>query len=341
MTKTQWATPITWMEEEGRTSAVSLPPVAGPALKGFCSATAKGSLLFIRALNTPVLVIGALLALIILIIVLITRTDWRHAQSDQPDRERRAGQIVTASFGWVRRYAGAVAGISGVVVLVMALSRLIRSVLLAPRPTGDLTDVYGTTGRGLATVALFLVGILLVVLAAWVAASVISLVRDDAQGRPLSAATALKAGLREPAGILSMIGLLVAALVMTGSLILIPVAAWLVSCWAVAPAAAVLEGLPLGGAFRRSAELTKGRRWRTLLVQTLLLVIGLGLAGLAGAVILLLTGWPFWVSTAISVLLLAILLPVAFAGTALQFYDLRRRASEQGAAESPQPAPVI
>ena len=77
------------------------------------------------------------------------------------------------------------------------------------------------------------------------AASVISLVRDDAQGRPLSAATALKAGLHEPAGILSMIGLLVAALVMTGSLILIPVAAWLVSCWAVAPAAAVIEGLPL------------------------------------------------------------------------------------------------
>ena len=51
-------------------------------------------------------------------------------------------------------------------------------------------------------------------------------------------------------------------------------------------------------------------------MQTLLLVIGLGLAGLVGAVILLLTGWPFWVSTAISVLLLAMLLPVAFAGTA-------------------------
>ena len=340
VTKTQWATPITWMEEEGRTSAVSLPYVAGPALKAFCNATARGSLLFIRALNTPVLVIGSILALIILIIVLIRRTDWRHAQSDEPDRERRAGQIVTAAFGWVRRYAAPVAGISGVIVLVMALSRLIRSVLLAPRPTGDLTDVYGETGRGVATVALFLVGILLVALAAWVAASVISLVRDDAQGRPLSAATALKAGLHEPAGILSMIGLLVAALVMTGSLLLIPVAAWLVSCWAVAPAAAVIEGLPLGAAFRRSAELTKGHRWRTLLVQTLLLLIGLGLAGLVGAVILLLTGWPFWVSTAISVLLLAVFLPVAFAGTAMQFYDLRRRASGQAAVEGSQPAPV-
>lgn len=212
--------------------------------------------------------------------------------------------------------------------------------LLAPRQSGEITDVYGTTGRGLATAALFLLAIVLVALAAWVAASVISLIRDDAQGRPLSASTALKAGLHEPAGVLSMIGLLVAALVMTGSLILIPVAAWVVSCWAVAPAAAVIEGLPLGVAFRRSAELTKGHRWRTLIVQTLLLVIGVVLAGLVGAVILLLTGWPFWVSTAISVLMLAVLLPVAFAGTALQFYDLRQRTSDQGAVEGSEPAPV-
>ena len=327
VTKTQWSTPITWQVEEGRTEAVSLPPVAGPALKGFCSATARGSLLFIRALNTPILVIGVLLALLVLAVVLISRTDWRHAHSDEPDRERRAGQIVTAAFGWVRRHAGAVAGISGVIVLAIAVSRLIRSVLLAPRETNDITDIYGTTGRWAASVALLLLAVVLIALAGWVAASVISLIRDDAQGRALSPAAALKAGLHERAGILSMIGLLVAALVMTGSLILLPVAAWLVSLWAVAPAAAVVEGLPLREAFRRSAELTKGHRWRTLIVQALLLVIGLGVAGLVGAVILLLTGWPFWVSTAISVLILAILVPVAFAGTAMQFYDLRHRAT--------------
>ena len=340
VTKTQWATPITWQVEEGRTSAVSLPPVAGPALKGFCSATAKGSLLFIRALNTPILVIGILLALLVLIIVLVSRTDWRHAQSDEPDRERKAGQIVTAAFGWSRRHAAVVAGISGVIVLVLALSRLIRSVLMAPRQSGEITDVYGTTGRGLATAALFLLAIVLIALAGWVAASVISLVRDDAQRRVLGAAAALKGGLHEPAGILSMIGLLVAALVMTGSLILIPVAAWVVSCWAVAPAAAVVEGLPLREAFRRSADLTRGHRWRTLIVQALLLVIGLGAAGLVGAVILLLTGWPFWVSTVISVLILAILVPVAFAGTAMQFYDLRRRATASDANSGTEPAAV-
>ena len=77
--------------------------------------------------------------------------------------------------------------------------------------------------------------------------------------------------------------------------------------------------------------MTKGHRWRTLLVQTPVLVIGVVLAGLVGAGLLLLTGWPFWVSKAISVLLLAVLLPVAFAVTAMQFYDLRRRASGSGA----------
>ena len=95
-----------------------------------------------------------------------------------------------------------------------------------------------------------------------------------------------------------MIGLLVAALVMTGSLILIPVAAWVVSRWAVAPAAAVIESLPLREAFRRSADLTKGHRWRTLIVQARAAGHrpGVWLAWSA-QLILLLTGWPFWVST--------------------------------------------
>ena len=305
VTKTQWATPITWQVEEGRSEAVSLPTVPGPGLTAFCSATATGSLLFIKALNTPILVVGLLLGLLVLAVVLVRRTSWRHARSDEPDLPRFAGQIVTGGFGWVRTYLGAVAGISATLLGVTAVSRIVQGLLMAPRDSGSITDVYGTTGRWFATLVMAILAILVLVLFGWVAASVISLVRDDAEGRALSASSALRAGRHERAGIVAAILLTLAALLMTGSLIMIPLAGWFLSVYAAAPAAAVVEDLPVRAAFRRSAELTKGHRWRTLVIQSMLMAIGLALPGLVGALLLLLTGWPFWVTGLITLLLAA------------------------------------
>jgi hypothetical protein len=118
-----------------------------------------------------------------------------------------------------------------------------------------------------------------------------------------------------------------AAVLMAGSVVLLPVAGWFIAVFAPAPAAAVVEDLGVRAGFARSARLTKGRRWRTLLVQSMLMAIGLALAGLVGTVLLLLTAWPLWVNGLITAILAAALLPVAFAGTTLQFYDLRRRAT--------------
>lgn len=86
-------------------------------------------------------------------------------------------------------------------------------------------------------------------------------------------------------------------------------------------------------AFRRSAALTSRHRWRTLAVSVMLLLMGFSLAVLVGAILLLLTSWPFWVVGLISVGLLALLLPVAFAGMTLQYYDLRGRTAQQQEAE--------
>jgi hypothetical protein len=136
--------------------------------------------------------------------------------------------------------------------------------------------------------------------------------------------------------------LLGTTLLLTGSLVLIPVAAYLVARWAVAPAAAIVEGLPVRAALRRSAELTSGHRWRALVVQALLVFVGLSLAGLAGALLLIVTTWPFWVTGLISVGLLALLLPVAFAGTTLHFYDLLGRDGQAAptSRDGTQPAPA-
>ena len=283
-----------------------------------------------------------LLALLVLVIVLARRTRWRHARSDQPDRTRRAGQIVTAAFGWVRRHLVAVLGISAVIAAVLVGSSLVRTLLLAPRPSSDITDVGGVSGRWLSQFALVVVALTGVVVAAWVAASVLSLVRDDAEGQRPSALTALRVGWAQRPAMVTAVVLLGTTLLLTGSVVLLPVAAFLVARWAVAPAAAVVEDLPVRAALRRSAELTSGYRWRALLVQALLAFVGLSLAGLVGALLLIVTSWPFWVTGLISIGLLAVLLPVAFAGMSLQFYDLRRRHGHAVAAarDGTRPAPV-
>lgn len=138
---------------------------------------------------------------------------------------------------------------------------------------------------------------------------------------------------RSRSGLWTTLLLYLAVSLLGGSVAPLPLAAWVLSRWAVAPAAAVIESLPVRQAFARSTRLTRGHRWRTLLLTGLLLVIGFSAVGTAGGLLLLVTGWPFWVSTLVSVVLLAVLLPVAVVGVGLQLYDLRRRAEASAAAD--------
>ena len=56
-----------------------------------------------------------------------------------------------------------------------------------------------------------------------------------------------------------------------------------------------------------------------------------------GAVVLLLTGWPFFVSDVISVVIAAVLIPAASIGLTLLYYDLRARRTQPEPATEPIP----
>lgn len=328
-TKTQWDAPVSWQIEEGRPEAAALPSVAGPALGTFCTLTTAGSLLFIDLLAAPWLIALLVVGSIALIVVLISRTDWRRAQSQEPDRQRRAGQIVTASFGWFRHRARTAGIISVALAAVLAIDLGVQRILNRPLPGASVTDINGISGRWAPFVGAVVLGVAVGLIGAWLLTSLIVVVREQADGHPETSVTAaLRETLRHRSGMWTSILLYLAVIGLASSLIFLPVALWLLSRWAVAPAAAVIEGLPIRAAFARSTALTKGHRWRTLFLSIFLRFIGFSLAGVIGALLLLLTNWPFLVSTLTSIALLAILLPVAFVGLALQFYDLRHRAAD-------------
>ena len=80
------------------------------------------------------------------------------------------------------------------------------------------------------------------------------------------------------------------SLAMFGGTLLLIVPGIMIACaWCVAVPALVADGTTIGGAFGRSAELTRGNRWRIfglfLVILLILLVIGMiaGLVGLAAA----------------------------------------------------------
>jgi hypothetical protein len=91
---------------------------------------------------------------------------------------------------------------------------------------------------------------------------------------------------------LIILGLLQTLVIGLG-LVLIAPGLWVLTLWAVAMPAMLVEGLPLGAALKRSAKLTQGHRWGVLGVHVLLfvlLVVGggllwLGLYGVLGTAV--------------------------------------------------------
>ena len=109
------------------------------------------------------------------------------------------------------------------------------------------------------------------------------------------------------------------------TLILIPLAIYLYTRWAVATPAAVVEDLRVGAAGKRSAELTRKRRWRALAIMLGSMLIA-GLPGpLVGAVLLLVTSFSFSLVNVVVIVISAVAIVAAAIVVTLHYYDLRNR----------------
>ncbi len=330
-TKRQWSEPVSWQAEEGRVSAVALPVIGGPAVESFCALTAGGSLLFITALDHPATTGLVLLSALVLVLLLVRGTRWRGADARRPDRERRAGQVVTASFGILGRHVASLWPIIAMVALTSVAALGLQRLAMHRRPSDDITDVYGVGQNTVALVLAALVSFAAAPLIAIALSATCRMVAGLAGERRPRAWEAIALAVRRPSGALAQLALYVVVTVLASSLVLLPLALLLVSMWAVTMPAAVIEDLGFVAAFRRSRALTRGRRWRAVFLSSLLVWIGFILPGLVGGVLLLVTGWPSWTSNAAAIVASAVLLPVSAIGLTLQFYDFRHEMLDRDA----------
>ena len=337
-TKTQWAHPVTWQEEEGRPSAVDLPPIGGPATTGFCSLTESGSLLFVSFLDSPLVVVGVVLALVALVVGLALRTDFFDDGDRTLDRTRKAGQMAVAAVSlMVRRFGAFWVPVLVIMVTVTANLALDR-LLVRARPGEDLTDVDGfgsdTLGIGLALVTSFL----LLPVVAMAMATTVEIVDAMARDYEIDSITAFRRVLVHPGGWGVAIGVYIVVTLLATTWWLLPVALFVLARWAVALPATELEDQGVRRGLRRSAQLTKGHRIRAMLVGGFLVWLAFSLPDGVGAVVLLLTGWPFFVTDVISVVVAAFLIPASSIGLTLLYYDLRSRETEPEPSTEPIPA---
>ncbi|KYH43700.1 hypothetical protein [Branchiibius sp. NY16-3462-2] len=327
-TKTQWRTPIAWVEDEGRPASVDLPQVPTMATIAFCGMVSQGSTLFLRLLAQPVLTGAAILAALALIGWLIARTTWRHSDPTTVDRKRTVGQILAAMFAIAWRLTPQLLPIAGVLFLSTYLVRTLTRLATHIGPKGTITDLDPGVNAWWTWVVAGLSWALVAVIDAVCAAVVLDLLEQRRDGRTadLRAAAIEAKAHRTPVYVFLVTVLLVGTAFIT--FWLAPVALVMLTLWSVAMAASAQEERPLRAAFRRSAALVRTRPVKSAIVALLLVLTAAGIGPFVSGVLLLLTGWPIWIEDLIGGLMTAVVMPAAVIGLGLLFFDLRRRADQ-------------
>jgi hypothetical protein len=333
--KSQWTEPITWAGGwRARSYTVPGGTVFGPGATGFfCGAVAHGSNAVVRLVDQPLVFTLVLAGFVLLVIFLISRTEWRPAAPLRLARRRTWGQVLAASS---RMYAGRIglfAGVGLVFVPIALLVSLLQALVLHG------TSVLGiqTGGEGSGVVAFLVLGLgttlTLLGLGIVQAATARALVEIDAE-RPVGVVDAYRLAADAVAPLLGALVVAVLAVsLLASSIFLLPIAVWLAGRWALIAPAIELERVGALAALRRSGELVR-KRWLKVASQ---IVAGGALAlvtgPLVGALLILGTGAPLWLVNVIAGAIYVVAMPFVAVTTAYVYFDARVRHELEGTRE--------
>jgi hypothetical protein len=325
--KTQWTEPIRWSEGwRDRSYTVPGGSAFGPGATGFfCSGIAGGSRALVQLVDRPLEFSLVLAALVLLVVLALSRATWRPSAPLRLAHRRAWGQILAAS---ARMYLERIVLFVGIGLLLLPISLLITALqALILGATSVLGVQTGGENDGLAAFFVLAVGTALALLGLGFvqAATARALVEIDA-GRPIGPLSSYRLALDSVAPLFG--ALVVAALVVSllaSSIFLIPIAVWLAGRWALIVPAIELEGASALGALRRSGRLVR-RRW---LKVASLIVLGGALAlvvgPLVGVLLILATDAPFWLVNVIAGVVYAVTMPFVAVTTAYVYFDARIR----------------
>ncbi len=325
--KTQWTEPIRW-SEDWREQAYAVP--AGGALGTgatdfFCEAVAAGSNAIRRMAEDPLPLFVALLVLLALIVLGISRATWSPTTPLRLARRRAWGQILAAA---ARMYLKRIPLFVGIGILFLPVSILVTvfqaGFLSVSRVIGIETEAEsgGLLVLFVLTIstALTLLGVLLVTAAT---ARALTEVDEGRRIGPVRAYRLAADSIRPLLGAL-VIAILVVSL-LTISVFLVPIAIWLVVRWALFVPAVELEELSAISSLRRSGRLVRHAWFKVGSLTIAGGALALAAGPFIGALLIFVTNIPFAFINLIAGLVYAVTMPFVAIATTYVYFDVRVR----------------
>jgi hypothetical protein len=342
--KTQWTEPITWSEDwRDRSYAVPAGGLLGTdATDFFCGAVETGSNFLLKALRSPGLVVGLLVALAALVLYLLTRTEWSPGLPLRLARRRHWGETLVSAW---RMYAGRPTLFLGIGLLAIPIAVVVaflQSVLIRAASFAGI-DPDAESGGFRVGLAVGIGTVLTLLTLGLVQAAVARAMTEIDAGRDIGFLAAYKMALDSIRPLLGALAIAVAVVaVLSISFFFIPIAVWLVVRWALLVPVAELEEASAVRVLRRSGELVR-LQWLkvgTLVVAAAFLAIVAG--PVIGVFLLLLVDAPFELVNVVSGLVYAVAMPFVGITTTYVYYDtlVRERLDETVPAADELPAEI-
>lgn len=308
VTKRAWTSPFLW-QAGLRDSSIKVPIAQtfgpGPA-NVFCTLSTAGSNVFRVIGDRPPLLLATVLVTLALLAGAV-RYVW---------------PALTAAFAIYRR-RWTLFLVIGLTLIPIGIAFNGFQYLFSNYPPGE--DMIGLVGK---TSGSYYILALLTLIAQHLASllvvgpMVIEVYDEMEKGRRLTFRGALRAMLKRLPDMLKVVGIIVVVVALLGiSVLLVPVAVWLVVRWQFAPQAAMMDDAGPRRALALSGASVRGRWWRILVCIMTLFVVAAAPGVLVGLYLMIFQGSSVQLTNAISSVFFVVSIPISILALTLIYRD--------------------
>ncbi len=324
--KLAWTQPFTW-QERLRPSSIIVPSRAtlGPnAVNFFCDAVWYLSAPFsVLVRLPPVVFLGGFLAMLGGVGFTLSRTRYRPIVDTPLRRQRRLGQMLSASVRLYRKNLFLFLG-TGIIYLPMALIAMGVQRLLSKPPFLDTIAHFFSESRGVEAVIALTIGNVTSSLVYWfvLAAATAAVGRIERGQRGDAIASDREVIRLLPALAIPRLKSLAIVIALAISVVGIPWAFRFSVRWAFIEEAILLDGTASKSAMAASQRAVDGRWWYTAACLLALSAIGFLLGPAIAFLMLFLTSTSVYVVNVVSSLVFVAVVPFVAVAQALLYFDL-------------------
>ncbi len=326
--KPQWSAPIQWAAGLRNTS-LELPGgrTLGVSVGGFfCGAVTAGATVLDWSLIHPLPFIALLLLILGGVLGAAAATAWRPPDPHPLRRRREGGQIFRATTRVYAQNLPTFAAAGAIFIPVYLVAAAIQWAVFHLSSIAPLIALDGRHGAVTASLAV-LIGGIGGLFASVIATAAVAVILDELDAdRRILAGEAYRRVLRRlrplTRGMLTELGTVI---LLTITVVGIPVAIHRFIRWSLFAEACMLDDLSATDALRRSSLLVRGHWWRTFGFTTLVDVLAILSGPLFGVGLLLLTDHSLNFINLATALVYTITVPYAAIQLTLYYFDLEAR----------------